>query len=418
MSDFKFKDIDSIQDASAIAKNFSNNIVPENNIAISSTTTAFRQYENQTLVSTDLTSAASGKELLSSDIYTNMFNLSMSRESLSSLSRSIFPEGNSTLQVVDEGENGSQKYSGTDAALRLATSGALGRKYNQGLAGEINEKLIYNYNSSDGTSSGSTDYDTDVDAVSAEGNSIALFASLTEQEKKWYVERGMKLKSYNVVSDHSYLTGGFNFDIPDDLTYLGYDTSSRFPGVDGSDKTIPSEIIKAPSQKAYISACLIELLIFLASKNYRYIGGLGAHRGSQIAYMGPNNSLLTSGTASKKNYITDHAFGRGFDFDYFYPQSGTGTMLTSATKEEYELQLDALLSVLNTAPSHLLPDYIKIGNHCSDEYIQKKNGSTVNSGALIKKYTNLKYVTIDKDAPEVTVHRTHIHISFSAFRGR
>lgn len=184
MSDFKFKDIDSIQDASAIAKNFSNNIVPENNIAISSTTTAFRQYENQTLVSTDLTSAASGKELLSSDIYTNMFNLSMSRESLSSLSRSIFPEGNSTLQVVDEGENGSQKYSGTDAALRLATSGALGRKYNQGLAGEINEKLIYNYNSSDGTSSGSTDYDTDVDAVSAEGNSIALFASLTEQEKK------------------------------------------------------------------------------------------------------------------------------------------------------------------------------------------------------------------------------------------
>lgn len=416
MADYKFDNVEAINDAASIAKNFSENIVPANNIAISGTTTAFRNYENQTLVSTDLTAAASGKELLSNDIYTNMFNLNMSRESLSSLSRSIFSEQDGTLKITDQEEG--IEYVGTDAALRLATSGSLGKKYNQGLAEEMNQRLIANYNNNDGTDPGNTEYQTDTNAVSAQGNSIALFNSLTAEEKKWYVERGMKLKAYNVVSDGSYLINGFNFDIPDDLTYLGYDTSSRFPGVNGSDKSIPSEIIKAPNQKAYISACLIELLIFIASKNYRYGGGLGAHRGSQIQYMGPNNTRLTSGTATEKKYITDHAFGRGFDFDYFYGEGGSGVLLKSATKEQYEAQLDSFLSILNTVPSHLLPDYIKIGNHCSDEYIQKKDGSTLNSGALIKKYTNLKYVTIDKDGPNTTVHRTHIHISFSAFRGR
>jgi hypothetical protein len=410
MADFKFNDIETLQDAKSIANNFADNIVPDNGIAISSTTTASRNYENQTLVSTDLTSAASGKELLSSDLYTNMFNLNMNRESLSSLSRSIFSDG--SLKIKDN-ELGGQLFEGTDAALRLATSGSLGKKYNEGLAGEMNQKLLYKYNSSDGTGTGDSPYETAPDAVSADGNSIALFNSLTEQEKKWYVERGMKLKSYSVVADSSYLTGGFNFDIPDDLTYLGYDTGSRFPDVINPDKTIPKEIIEAPSQKAYISACLIELLISLASKNYSFIGGLGAHRGSQIKFMGPNNTLLQSGTAEKKSYITDHAFGRGFDFDRF----NSLTPLSNATASEYETQLDSLLSVINTIPSHLLPDYIKIGNHCSDDYVQKYDGTKVTSGPIIQKYSNLKYITIDKDGPGETVHRSHIHISFSAFRG-
>lgn len=96
--------VDNLSDSAAIANAFSNSLIPPSGVAIRATTTAARGYADQTLVSTDLVSSASGKELLASNIYSNMFNLNMTRESLSSLSRSIL--SNNSIDI----EEGDQKY--------------------------------------------------------------------------------------------------------------------------------------------------------------------------------------------------------------------------------------------------------------------------------------------------------------------
>jgi hypothetical protein len=106
MSQHNF-DTDSLSNSSSIAKSFADSLVPIGGKEIKGTTTASRGYANQTLVSTDLISAASGKELLASGVYSNMFNLNMTRESLGSLARSVFTEtDNLTLTETDEdGQN-------------------------------------------------------------------------------------------------------------------------------------------------------------------------------------------------------------------------------------------------------------------------------------------------------------------------
>lgn len=93
--------IDNLSDSAAIANAFSNSLIPPSGVAIRATTTAARGYADQTLVSTDLVSSAAGKELLASNIYSNMFNLNMTRESLTSLSRSILSSG--SIQIQEDG---------------------------------------------------------------------------------------------------------------------------------------------------------------------------------------------------------------------------------------------------------------------------------------------------------------------------
>lgn len=418
MSDFKYNDIDSIANSAAIATNFSNNLVPVNGIEITATTTASRGYAEQTLVSADIISSASGKELLSSSVYSDMFNINMNRESLSTLTKSIFGPSTSlnSLNISEPGSNGYDQpgtfYSGQEAALRLATAGSLGKKYNQGIYEEITSRINENYNSGPNTSDIDPEYVVPPDTVTTTGLPVALFSLLTDEEKNFYKDRGKKLEGLGVVADYSYLTGGFSFDIPDDLTNLRF-FGSYFPSVADKDNTIPQDLIKAKLERAYPSACLIELLILLASKGYKFKGGLGAHRGSDPKQMGPNTSPLSSGTATDKTVLTDHAFGRGFDIDYFV-NSGEKALVVGGSATEYMRQLDILLAVLNTVPKHLLPDQVVIGNWCSKEYI--RTGTSSQIGKLVEKYENLKYVSISMDSPTSSVHKTHIHISFSAYR--
>lgn len=421
MSDFKYDNIDSMQDAGAIAKNFSDNLVPVNGIEIVATTTASRGYAEQTLVSADIISSASGKELLSSSVYSDMFNLNMNRESLSTLTKSIFGPSTSlnSLTVAEPGTNGTDQpgtsYTGQEAALRIATAGSLGKKYNQGIYDEITNRLNENYNSGPDNTEVDIPYEVPADVIStAEGLPIALFSLLTDEEKNWYKDRGTQLSALGVVNDSSYLTNGFNFDIPDDLTNLKYFNSS-YPDVFKKNYNIPQDIIQAKIQKAYPAACLVELLLLLASKGYKFKGGLGAHRANSPTGMGPNVSPVTSGTADKKTVLTDHAFGRGFDLEYFVNSNEKATVIGSGVSE-YTRQLDILLGVLNTVPRHLLPDQIVIGNWCSNEYVKNGSSSNPQVGKFVEKYENLKYTTISMDSPTSFVHKTHIHISFSAFR--
>lgn len=97
-----------LSDSAAIAKSFSDSLVPPNGKVLAATTTARRGYSDQTLVSTDLISSASGKELLASNIYSDMFNANMARESLTSLSRSIL--NSSSIVIEESGEDGIQTY--------------------------------------------------------------------------------------------------------------------------------------------------------------------------------------------------------------------------------------------------------------------------------------------------------------------
>lgn len=420
MSDFKYDNIDSLENSSTIAKNFSDNLVPANGIEITATTTASRGYAEQTLVSADIISSASGKELLSSRVYSDMFNLNMNRESLSSLTKSIFGPSSSinSLTVSEPGSNGTDQpgtsYSGQEAALRIATAGSLGKKYNQGIYEEITSRINENYNSGPEETGSDVPYEVPPEVIVTNGLPIALFSLLSEEEKNWYKDRGTQLAGLGVVSDSSYLTGGFNFDIPDDLTNLRY-FGSYYPDVANKKYDIPQDLIQAKSQKAYPSASLIELLLLLASKGYKFSGGLGAHRASDPKGMGPDVSGLTSGTAEEKTVLTDHAFGRGFDLEYFVNSNEKATVV-GGSSIEYMRQLDILLGVLNTVPRHLLPDQIVIGNWCSKDYI--KNGSSTNPqvGKLVEKYENLKYTSISMDSPKSSVHKSHIHISFSAYR--
>lgn len=119
MSEHKFN-IDNLSSSASIAKSFSDSLVPIGGTEIRATSTASRGYQNQTLVSTDLISSASGKELLGSSVYSNMFNLSMTRENLNSLSRSVFSNTDS-LKVTETNIDGeSIEYRGTNAAARIA----------------------------------------------------------------------------------------------------------------------------------------------------------------------------------------------------------------------------------------------------------------------------------------------------------
>jgi hypothetical protein len=105
---------DNLSDSASIAKAFSDSLVPIGGKAVLSTTTAARGYANQSLVSTDLISSASGKELLASNIYSNMFNANMARESLSALSRSIL--SSSSLTIEENSDDGVQTYSRSNSS--------------------------------------------------------------------------------------------------------------------------------------------------------------------------------------------------------------------------------------------------------------------------------------------------------------
>jgi hypothetical protein len=261
------------------------------------------------------------------------------------------------------------------------------------------------------------------------GHAAALVSVLTEEEQKWYRDRGNLLMSRHIVEEvgesarvfdledrGSAIPYGFYIDIPDDLQYLSYMVSSNFPGYTNETDHIPESLIKAGAQVCFTSAALMELLLFISSNpKYNMSGGFGVWRASDFSAAGKNLTGINSGTAQKRSYITDHAFGRAFDIDAFFSQ-GDKYVNVGSSQKEYLRQLDLFLSVLNTAPEHLLPDYIKIGNWCPDEYTKDPGGVTPIVGKMVEKYSKLRYVKIAKDAPDDSTHKSHIHISFSPAR--
>ena len=136
-------------------------------------------------------------------------------------------------------------------------------------------------------------------------------------------------------------------------------------------------------------------------------GGFGTQR--------QNDSPRSSGAES--NTITDHAFGRAFDFfsilsvNYSSEGKYERNLSKITTKEGYQYQLNTLLAKLNAMPLHLIPDFICVSAKFVDpSFDTYKSGNT----ALTTKYPNLKYLKLKRD---LTGHNDHIHISFAPSRG-
>lgn len=152
-------------------------------------------------------------------------------------------------------------------------------------------------------------------------------------------------------------------------------------------------------------------MIVLLSDSYgpalKISGGFGTQR--------QNDTPKSSGAQS--NTITDHAFGRAFDFFSILPVNSTTdrkheqTLAKITTKEGYQYQLHMLLSKLNAMPLHLIPDFICVSSKFVDAAFDNYNPKNT---ALTTKYPNLKYLKLKRD---LTGHDDHIHISFAPERG-
>ena len=417
MAYFNFS-IDDLQDSSTLASAIANNIVPKNGINILATSTASRGYSGQTLTTSDLISSASGKDLLASGVYGNMYRTNMASISLNSLATSALGSENDDMSILDPSnlnEDGSPKIiKGKEAGLRIVAGSQLGRKYNEGLIDGFSDILKSAYIAAvDGSGHSDVSSGSDSGAVSAGYMPIALESKLSEVEKAAYVARGNLLKSSAVITPSSSLINGFTFDINNSLTNLTYDSSTIFPGVEGSGSgsiPIPDDIIAAKSQRAYISAALIECLLFLSSDRagspLMIRGGFGEDTGSNSSRQGDNRSEAVS-----NNSITDHAFGRAFDFDIIVKKDSENPVSLASSQEEYKKQFDNLIEKLNSAPQHLLPDVILVNNWVGVEY--ENLGHKGKISRIPQLAENLKSVKVHL----VDSHKDHIHMAFAPTRG-
>ena len=276
------------------------------------------------------------------------------------------------------------------------------------------EKLLQNkYNQGDGKGghSGSSDQPSNK-AISSGYMPIAKESELSKIQIQTYISRGNILNSAANIFDGTALLNGFAFDIQDDLVNLTYNSTTIFPGLDGSGQVqkIPENIITAKAYKAFISAALIECLIYLCSEDggnaLKIHGGFGSHRGSRYDDQGANFGNLKSGDT-----VTDHAFGRAFDFSSVSKVNEKLKPINSGA-EAFRSHLDNLLEKLNTAPQHILPDFIMVHSMVGADY--ENGASNGRVGKLSQRYVNLQYVKI---ILVPNSHSDHIHMSFSPQRG-
>lgn len=329
----------------------------------------------------------------------------MARESLNSIATSIFDhqitKGNPALPT-------------SDMVNRFLTSGSFGRKYNDGLITDLDSVLrikssvggisqsVYDVG---GYGHVSVDYGQS-NALGGGVRPIAKWSLLTAEEKSWYEERGGLLDS-KPVSDQK-IKKGFMFDINDSNIGAQYDTSSMVPGLkDAIDRTIAANIITAGKERAYVSASLTEFLLALLSDSFgpslKIQGIFGLER--------QNDTPRSSGAAA--NAITDHAFGRAFDFSQIQKTAESGSQPSPInTAKGHVEQLMILLEKMNAMPPYLIPDFIAVSAKYVDQSYDTYESKT---NQLWAKYTNLRYLKLKRDTSGV--HDNHIHISFSPARG-
>ena len=322
----------------------------------------------------------------------------MARESLNAIATSVFE-----YQVTDKSDTA------PDVVNSFLTSGSFGRKYNDGLISDLNSSIRAKYGN--GATTGVYDVGGYGHSSVNYGSSpmlgagimpVAKLSLLSDSQKSWYSERAALLDSKLGTS----IKSGFAFDIDNSKTDAAYDTGTIVPSlINAVDRKISSDIISASEEKAFVSASLTEFLLALLSDTFgsalKITGGFGLQR--------QNDSPKTSG--AEANTITDHAFGRAFDFSLIQKVTGPKPNSINTANGHVE-QLTTLLEKLNVMPAYLIPDYIAV----SAKYVDKSYDTYESkTNQLWAKYPNLKYLKLKRDTSGV--HDNHIHISFSPARG-
>jgi len=328
-----------------------------------------------------------------------MFRADVARESLNSIATSAFE-----YQITD------QTRPKAEVVTSFLTSGSLGRKYNDGLISDLDSAIrskysvgglsetVYNVG---GYGHSSVNYGQSP-MVGAGVMPIARMSKLTDVQKSYYSERAGLLDSKLGTG----IKGGFLFDIDNSNTQAEYNTGTIVPGLtDAVDRRIAADIISAGSERAFVSASLTEFLLALLSDSFgsslKIGGGFGLER--------QNDSPKAEGAGA--NAITDHAFGRAFDFSKIQKVSGSNPSPINTAKGHVE-QLMILLEKMNAMPPYLIPDYIAVSAKYVDQSYDTYDSKT---NQLWAKYPNLKYLKLKRDTSGV--HDNHIHIGFSPARG-
>lgn len=407
---------DDLKDSKNFTKAIVNNIVPQGGKPVEGTSLAERGYAGQSLTNVDIVSAASGNEIFGSSRYGNLYRLNIARENLNSLATTVMEN---QLPTVDDADPAS-------LALRVMTRSGMGLEGSRGLVDEISAKLNAKYGTSegsfniDGLPHSFFEYGSSVVTVSSGARPVAFEKEMTDEEKKWRLERAQLLASKIKASDweKSVLINGFPFDIRNNNLSARYDVSSIVPESKETYDTrvISRDIVTAPKQNAYMSASLVEFLIALVSEEFgpplTINCQFGVHRQDGRADSRPN---VSGGSAET---ITDHAFGRAVDIMSVYAQYDqverkyTKNLSAITTKEGHLYQLDLILKKMNAMPQHLIPDYIAVGAKFVDEAYDTYSPK---GGKLKTQYPNLKFLKLKRD--ESGAHNNHFHISFSPERG-
>lgn len=417
MSTFNF-DNQSVYDSGSITRSISESFYRNGEIKIKNTSQSEAgPSRTRTLTTRSLSEALSGDVLFtslkSSNVAMNQLLDSSINKALTGFSEAGFTTGSGYTIPNPENINSTAKLTGGAAVARNISESIAGKKLMEGFvrkaAANISaDSSTYNSYPAPGEHQ-PTSYTPDGTNISGGSRVIALESNMTADEKTWLTERATILKNTGNINggDTSGLVNGFSFDIPDDLTTI-YATKTYYPGVTDSS-AVPSEIIKASSQKAYVCPALIELMIYLSSK-IQIRGGFGLYRATDQSKMGPNISPLADGDS-----ITDHALGRGFDIVQVGDLNGTLYNLESegpTNPDVYRSGLEVFLTALSGAPSHLLPDFIAMSILLQAEYGILDDGFEPDSVIIKTKFPNLKYINFNCDA----THKNHIHMSFSGGR--
>jgi len=128
-------DANSLKDSKSFTESIIRNIVPKGGKNIVSTSLSERGFEDKTLTSVDLFSAASGKELFKNPVYENAFRANLIRENLNSLSASIL-EGQFPDSIKDP----------ASLSAQILTQSGLAVEGNRGLLTGLNANLNSTYN--------------------------------------------------------------------------------------------------------------------------------------------------------------------------------------------------------------------------------------------------------------------------------
>jgi cell wall-associated NlpC family hydrolase len=358
-------------------------------------------YTRSSLTTTDIGEALTGALETRNLFYSQNFLQTSVKSSLDSIITSFVNDESITI----ESPEGYGTLSGSLAASRILAESLVYKKGFESFGGRIDSDLSNLTNASFSEYESSFESIANSASTSAGAMSIALESVLREQGSlSWYQSRHTYLKN-RMQGEFDVPVNGFNFRINNSSS----DGNSRnvtitnFPGSNQSS-SLDQSLVSENIQKAYLSAALMELLIFLELESGIILGGsFGTSRASS-----PDRQR--SGFQGRPDSISDHVFGRAFDIQKI-GRKGSGLSRISEDSTQYRQQLEVFLEALNTVPEHLMPDLIVLHPNLSSVY-QITDGFEDSRTPIKQKYPRLRYIDFETSQE----HKGHIHISFSGER--